>query len=200
MKIEELQSIWSEMSDQLEKQKKLTHEIIIQMTKEKYRGKLQKIAMYEGIGAVICFLAALYILVNFAKLDSWYLILCGIFTIGYLLILPLLVFRSIRQMARIDIARGHYSDNLMAFSKARSQFLFIQRIGIGLAVILMVTTLPVAGKIMNNKDLFTQAASWNWYIPVMLIFLVLFSRWGYRSYQRITQSAENLIRDMDVEQ
>ena len=162
MKIEELQDVWKEMSNELEKQKKLTHEIIINMTRDRYRGKLQKIARYEGVGAVICFMAALYILANFSMLDSWYLMFCGIFTVGYLLVLPLLAFRSIRQMARIDIAKGDYTTNLLAFTKARSQFLFIQRIGIGFAVILMVTALPVAGKIMKNKDLFAESASWNW--------------------------------------
>ena len=197
MKIEELQGIWTELSAELEKQKKLTHEIIIKMTRERYRNKLQKIAIYEGIGAIICFAAALFLLVNFGKLDSWYLMLCGLFTICYLLVLPILVFRSIRQMSRIDIAKGHYTDNLLAFSKARSQFLFLQRIGIGLAFVLMVTALPVASKIMKDRDLFAATATWYWYIPIMLIFLVFFSRWGYRSYRSITLSAENLIRDLE---
>ncbi len=195
MKVEELQSIWIEMSIELEKQKRLNRKIIMQMTQERYTTQLQKIAKYEGIGAVICFATALYILINFLKLDTWYLQLCGVFTLGFLLVMPALVLRSIRNMKKINIVNGTYTENLSAYSKARNQFLFLQRIGIGLAFILMLTTLPVAGKIMNGKDLFEGTQGWYWYLPVMVIFLVLFSRWGYGKYKRITQSAEQIIKE-----
>ena len=193
MKVEELQSIWTEMSDELEKQKKLTRKIIMQMTQERYTNQLTKIAKYEGIGAVFCFAIALYILINFLKLDTWYLQLCGVFTLFFLLIMPMLVLRSIRNMRRINIVEGTYTDNISAYSKARNQFLFLQRIGIGLGFILMITSLPVAGKIMNGKDLFENNQLWYIYLPVMLIFLAVFARWGYGKYKSITQSAEKIL-------
>ena len=89
MDLEEIQTIWSEMSDQLEQQKKLTNELIMKMTQERYRTKFDKITFYESIGAVICFLAAIYFLVNINKLDTWYLLACGIFTIAFLILLPI---------------------------------------------------------------------------------------------------------------
>ena len=196
MKVEELQSIWSDMSTQLEHQKKLTDEIIIEMTQIRYTNKLRKIARYEGTGAIICFILAVTIMLNFGKLDSWYLQLCGIFTTSFLLILPVLVLRSIRAMQRINISSGSYSENLEAFTKARNQFLFIQRIGIGLAFVLILTTLPVSSKIIKGKDMFADSSAWIWYIPIMIIFLVLFSRWGYRAYKNITASAEDMIREL----
>ena len=197
MNVEELQSIWNEMSAELEKQKRLTHEIIIKMTKERYKGQLQKIAKYEGIGAVVCFGAAVFILLNFDKLDTWYLVVCGAFTMMYLLVLPIMVLRSIQNMRRIDISEGNYTDNLQSFTKARDQFLFLQRIGIGLAFLLILTTLPVAGKLMNNKDIFMNSELLLWYMPVMILFLVVFSRWGYKTYKNITKSAENILREVE---
>ncbi|MGI9546843.1 MAG: hypothetical protein ACR2MM_06390 [Flavobacteriaceae bacterium] len=195
MNVEEIQSIWTQMSSELEKQKKLTNEIIMQMTQERYKSKLQTIAKYEGMGAIVCFASALIILFNFYKLDTWYLVLCGLFTLFFLLVLPVLVLRSIRNMKRINIATGNYSDNLLAFSRARNQFLFTQRIGIGLAFVLILTVLPVAGKIMNNRNLIEESEAWIWYIPIMMIFLVFFSLWGYNKYKRITISAENIIKE-----
>ena len=197
MNVEELQSIWNEMSAELEKQKRLTHEIIIKMTKERYKGQLQKIAKYEGIGAVVCFGAAVFILLNFDKLDTWYLAVCGAFTMMYLLVFPIMVLRSIQNMRRIDISEGNYTDNLQSFTKARDQFLFLQRIGIGLAFLLILTTLPVAGKLMDNKDIFMNSELLLWYLPVMIVFLVVFSRWGYKAYKNITQSAENILREVE---
>ena len=195
MNIEELQSTWQEMSLELEKQKKLTHEMIMQMTQIRYKNQLQKIAKYEGFGAIVCFAAALIILMNFGKLDTWYLQICGLFTLSFLLVLPVLVLRSIRNMKQIDIARGTYAENLIAFYKALDRFLFIQRMGIGLGFILIITTLPVAGKIMNDRDLFANSEAWIWYLPVMTIFLFFFARWGYRSYKSMTITAEAILRE-----
>ncbi|MGB5236981.1 MAG: hypothetical protein WBM43_05005 [Flavobacteriaceae bacterium] len=195
MKVEELQSIWTEMSDELEKQKKLTHKIIMQMTQQRYTNQLTKIAKYEGIGAIFCFAIAIYILINFLKLDTWYLQLCGVFTLAFLLVMPALVLRSIRNMRRINIVEGSYTDNISAYTKARNQFLFLQRIGIGLAFVLMITTLPVAGKLLKGKDLFENNHLWYFYLPLMLIFLGIFSRWGYGKYKSITQSAEKILME-----
>ena len=197
MNVEELQSTWAEMSQELEKQKKLTHEIIIDMTQIRYKNQLQKIANYEGFGAVICFVIALVILVNFNKLDTWYLQLCGLITLFFLLVLPVLVLRSIKSMKRIDISQGKYAENLLAFNKARNQFLLIQRMGIGLGFGLIITTLPVAGKILNNRDLFLESQAWIWYVPLMIIFLFFFSRWGYRAYKGITGSAESILMETE---
>lgn len=197
MNVEDLQSTWAEMGQELEKQKKLTHEIIIQMTQIRYQSRLQKIANYEGIGAVICFVIALVILFNFSKLDTWYLQLCGLITLIFLLVLPVLVLRSIQSMKRIDISQGRYVDNLMAFNKARNQFLFIQRLGIGLGFGLIITILPVASKILNNRDLFLESRVWLWYVPLMVVFLIFFSRWGYGAYKRITSSAETILMETE---
>ena len=67
-----MQQTWKEMSLELEKQKKLTTTIILKMTQEKYKNKFGTITIIESIGAVICFIAAIYILINFAKLDTWF--------------------------------------------------------------------------------------------------------------------------------
>ena len=197
MKTGDIQSIWTEMSRELEKQKKLTHEIIMQMTQQRYKNQLQKIAKYEGVGAIICFMTAVAILLNINKLESWYELLCGVFTLAFLIVIPILVLRSIRSMKQINIHKGNYADNLKSFTTARNHFLFIQKIGIGLGFVLMLTILPVASKILKGKDLFQETGAWTWYIPVMLVFLIFFSRWGYRHYNRITRSAGNILRELE---
>ena len=64
MNVEDLQAIWTEMSEELDKQKKLTHEIIMQMTQQRYKSQLQKISNYEGLGAVLCFIIGIGMLAN----------------------------------------------------------------------------------------------------------------------------------------
>ena len=84
MEIEELQATWTQMSEELEKQKKLTKEIILKMTQERFTNKFRKVSFYESLGAIICFGAAIYILINFTKLNGWLEISCGILTLVFL--------------------------------------------------------------------------------------------------------------------
>lgn len=197
MNVEDIQAIWSEMSEELEKQKKLTHEIIMQMTQQRYKSQLQKIANYEGLGAVLCFIIGIGLLLNLNKLDNWYEMICGVFTVVFLLVYPFLSLGSIRAMKRINITEGKYTDTLKAFTKARNNFLLIQRIGIGLGFVLIITILPVATRIIKGKDLFQATGVWIWYTPIMLIMMILISRWGYGHYKRITKSAGNVLGEME---
>lgn len=197
MKVEDLQAIWTEMSEELEKQKKLTHEIIMQMTQQRYKNQLQKISNYEGLGAILCFIIGIGMLVNLNKLETWFELVCGIFTVVFLLVYPFLSLGSIRAMKRINIIEGKYTDTIKAFTKARNNFLMVQRIGIGLGFVLIITVLPVASRILKGKALFQETGVWIWYTPIMLILMILVSRWGYGHYKRITRSAGNILGELE---
>lgn len=198
MEIEELQSVWSEMSDQLEKQKNLTNELIMEMTQNRYSTKFDKLALYETIGAVICFVMAIYLLVNITKLDTWYLLSCGIFTIAFLIILPLITLGLLGKIKRINIVKNSFKETIVSYTKTRNQLLLMQRVGIYLSFILVFTCLPVFSKIMKNKDLFLQTSTLFIYLPVMGIFMFFFSRWGYRCYKNVTNSAENILKELET--
>ena len=197
MNVEDLQAIWTEMSEELDKQKKLTHEIIMQMTQQRYKSQLQKISNYEGLGAVLCFIIGIGLLANLNKLDTWYELICGIFTVLFLLVYPFLSLGSIRAMKRINIDEGKYTDILKKFTKARNRFLLIQRIGIALGFLLVITILPVASRILKGRDLFQETGVWIWYTPIMIILMILVSRWGYGHYKRITKSAGNILSELE---
>ena len=79
MELEEIQATWAQMGRELEKQKRLTNEIIVQMTQQRYSGRFDRISTYETIGAALCFAVVVLILANFGKLDTWYLKACGVF-------------------------------------------------------------------------------------------------------------------------
>jgi hypothetical protein len=198
MDLEEIQTIWSEMSDQLEQQKKLTNEIIMKMTQDRYSNKFDKITFYETIGAIICFLAAIYFLVNIHKLDTWYLLACGIFTIAFLIILPVITLGLLGKIKRMNIVKNSFKETIVGYTKAKNQLLLMQRVGIYLSFVLMFTCLPLFSKIMKNKDLFLQSKIWLIYLPIMAIFFFFFARWGYKCYKNITNSAENILKELEV--
>ncbi|KZS42369.1 hypothetical protein AWE51_02710 [Aquimarina aggregata] len=197
MELEEMQAIWSQMSDQIENQKKLTNKLIMEMTQERFKNKIGIISKYEGMGALICFAAAILILFQLSKLDTWYLLISGIFTIAYLIFLPIYILRSINTMKRINIISNTYKETLIEYAKNRKQFLFSQRLGIYLNFILMIVSLPVIIKLFKDEDIFvTNVEVLYWYIPIMTLFLIFFSKWGYGKYKRLTASATKILEEL----
>ncbi|WP_276392103.1 hypothetical protein [Eudoraea chungangensis] len=200
MKLEEMQEIWSEMSHQIEEQKIITNDLIMKMTKNQYHRKFDRLTFYESIGSVICFIMAFFILINFKDLNTWYLFSSGLFTVVFLIVLPILTLGSIGRLKRLDVSRSNLKEMIIKYKKYKGQLLLIQRLGIYLSFLLMFTVLPVFSKIMKGKDLFIENHSLLLiYMLVMSVFLLFFSRWGYKCYQNITKSAEDVLKELDME-
>ncbi|MFZ6664211.1 hypothetical protein [Peijinzhouia sedimentorum] len=199
MELEEMKNTWLEMSRRLEKQEILTNQVIEKMTKERYVNKFSKLQIYETIGSVICYGSAIFLIINFEKLDSWYLILFGIITLLLLLVLPVLTLRKIGNMKKLNIANSNYKDVLVGFQKAKKALFFTQKMTLYLSLVLAIIILPVTSKIFKNKDLFEAAHINNlWiYIPILLIFLFFLSRWVFKGYRSVTNSAENILKEID---
>ena len=199
MEIEKMQALWSDMSDQLEQQKKLTNEIIMSMTQEKFSNKFRTISKYETIGAVICFMVASYILANFAVLDTWYLKACGIFNLTFLLGLPILVLRALRKIQRLNIIDNNYKDTLVSYTKAKTNLLRFQQFAIVASFFLMFALSAVFSKIQSNEDFFMMERNTGSYvvIGIAMVFVIFVSKWGYGHYKRITDSAEELLKGLE---
>ncbi len=199
MEIEEMQALWSEMSDQLEQQKKLTNEIIMNMTQEKYSNKFKTISRFESLGAIVCFAAALYILFNFSKLEGVIEIGCGIFTLAFLILMPVLVLKSLWSLKNFNIGQKTTKETLVTYTAKKKQLLYLQQLGIYACFVLMFTIMPVTSKIMSNKDFFSIPRDIGFYLGIglALIFLFFYARWGYGCYKKITNSAESLLKGME---
>lgn len=199
MDLEEIKAVWSEMSDQLDKQKKLTNEIILNMTQERYSNKFQKITIIESFGAFICFITALYLMLNFGKLDTWYLLLCGIITLGFMLVLPVLVLRSLTKIKNLNITQGTYKDTIVKYARVKKNLLMQQQFGMYGGVVVFFTSLAVFAKMFKDEDIFMHQQEVGVYIftVVVLILLVFFTRWGYNCYKSITSSAENILKELE---
>tara|TARA_R100000789_G_C2893108_1_gene118081 strand:+ start:305 stop:529 length:225 start_codon:yes stop_codon:yes gene_type:complete len=64
MELEEMKNLWEGMNDRIEKQERLTKNLIGNVTEEKYHSKLKKIRYSEIIGTIICYLGAIYLIMN----------------------------------------------------------------------------------------------------------------------------------------
>ena len=199
MELEELKSKWEVLSNTLDNQQKLTDKIIIKMTQDQYQNRINNIAFPETIGAVACFVFFLLTISFFNRLDTWYLRACGVFSAAFFLVFPLLSLWNINKMRQINVVQN-YRQSLLEFAKRRHQFLLIQQVGVVGGFVLMVACLPVASKIMSNKDLFIgHSTVWYLYLPIGATFLFFFSRWAYSCYYRMTKKTEELLKGINQE-
>ena len=194
-----MKTLWEEMSRRVEKLEIVNEQNIMEMTQQKYTNKFSKIMFYESLGSVICYVSGIYLLINIAKLDTWYLMLCGIFTIVFLLLLPVFSLRSLSKLKRLDLTNYSYTETVVRFAKSKRRVLLLQRAGVYLSLLLFLTILPVTNKIFNNKDMFImEMEAFPWiFVGIVFVVLIFFVRWGYGCYKSITESAENVLKELE---
>lgn len=199
MELDEMKTLWTDMSQQLEAQKVLTDKMIVQMTQQRYTSKLQAISIPEIIGAVICFATVLFITGNFGKLDTWYLQLSGGLTALACLILPILSLRSLQQLRIINISKATYREALVSYLQSKNHFMKLQRITYYLSFFLILVMLPVMGKLLSGVDVITEDKDWIWIAPAAVPLFYFFAKWVYKKYQSTTAAAEEILRSLDEE-
>jgi hypothetical protein len=197
MEFEEMKSLWEEMSGKFEQQKKLNDLVIIRMTKSDYKNKIMKIFIPELIGALTCFAAVLYILISFQKLDKWYLMACGVVSVFILVLLPILSFNAIHKIRSVNILNNNYKQSLLEYSKGKRQFVFIQKLSFYLGAILLLTVLPVMGRLIGGKDLFIETHLWLWY-AIGYTFFYGFSKWVFGKYNKTAAEAEEILKELEI--
>ncbi len=196
MELEEMKNRWEEMSLDLEKQKKITDSLIIKMTRAGYQNKISFIRLSETLGSLVGIASFLLIAINFQRLNTWYLALCGVITCVILLLLPLLSLRAIRRLRSIPIVEHNYKEMLSEFSRARIQFISAQKWSFYLGPLLLVAVLPVMGAVIGERDLFKTSLLWLVY-AISFPFFSWFAKWVFKSYSRATAAAENILKDLE---
>jgi len=190
MELEEMQAAWSQMSQQLEAQKKLTDEIILKMTKQRYQNHWNKIATPEKIGGVICYAAVIALIINFNKLDTLALQISGVLCIIILTILPILSLKTIRDLQHIDISENNYK-------QGKKRFINFQKLNIGISFLFMLLTIPVSAKLFNGENLFeTMDKKLLIALPVCFFFFYLLIRFVSKCYKGVIKNSEAILEDI----
>ena len=164
-----------------------------------YRSLIKKITLPEITGSIVCIAGAMYVAVNFSKLDTLLLQSVGIVSILTLLILPGLSLLSIYKLNSIgDVSKSHAAV-LKEFAVKKLQFLKLQKLNVTLSYLLMVTMIILFSKFFDGKDLSVNKNFWLISLPVGYIFLLFYSKWIMKYYRNTLKQAQELLNELSAE-
>lgn len=197
MELENMKVIWSEMSDRLDKQKKMTDEIILKMAHEQSSSRLNRIIRLEFFGIIISAGILIYLLINFNRLENWLNITGGV---GTLLILCLGIgyaLKIIREAKKIDVAKNSYDQTLQDFTRLRKSLGFYKKLSIGINVIFPFFLLPVVFSLFLSKDLLADFPQFgrSLLICFLLTPVVLYLLINY--YRRNVSQVKDALKDLE---
>ncbi len=198
MEIEELQATWNQISEELEKQKKLTNEIILKMTHKNYKDKLNKIAIPEKISAVFTYVFAAILLLRFYELDTLPLQICGVITLAILIVLPYFSLKYLSDMQNLNVSQLSYKESIIKHEKSKQRYQRFLKFTVYAGFVLMLIIIPVASKIFNGDDIFTepQGNFWYWFLPLGLVFYYLFTRKIIGCYDSNIKKAGMILKEL----
>ncbi|MGB5500620.1 MAG: hypothetical protein WBM77_16935 [Maribacter sp.] len=199
MEIEELQATWTQMSEELEKQKKLTKEIILKMTHQDYKNRLNKIAIPEKISAVFTYVVAAILLFRFYELDTLPLQICGVITLCILIVLPYFSLKYLNAMRNLDVSVLNYKESIVAYEKSKQRYQRFMKFTVYAGFFLMLIIIPVTSKIFNGDDIFSESQGyfWFWFLPLGMVFYYLFTRKIIACYNSNIKKAGILLEDLE---
>lgn len=197
MELDDLKGIWDN-TDNRSPQQKLTTKIIEQMTKEKYQSTINRITYPEIIGSIICLAAAVFIMLNFYRLDTGFLQGTGVLSILLLLMLAVISFLSLRQLKVTgDLGRPHAAI-LQTFASRKMVFYKLQKINVVLCYLLLVTVIILFSKFFGGNDITGSKYFWTFSFTIGYIFLLFFSKYVTNVYKNTLQQTEELLQDLQL--
>lgn len=195
MELDDLKNTWDAQNNNIEQQN-LTYKIFDQMTEKKYKSKIEKIAYPEIIGSLICLTAAVFIGINFYKLDTAFLQGIGVLSILLLLTLSIISFLSLRQLTMVADLSRPYAEVLEAFAIQKLKFYKLQKINITLSYLLLVTITILLLKLFYGKDITGSKYFWIFSFTIGYIFLLFFSTYVYKFYKKTLTQTKELLQEL----
>lgn len=195
MELDDLKSTWNKQSSDADQQL-LTIQIIDKMTQKKYKSKINKIVYPEIIGSLVCLMAAVFIAINFYKLNTTFLQGVGVLAILLLLIVSINSFLSLKQLTLAGNANKPYAEALKTFALQKLRFYKLQKINITLSYLLLVTIVILLSKFFSGKDITDSKYFWTFSITIGYLFLLFFSTFVTKFYRNTISQTEKFLQEL----
>lgn len=196
MELDEMKSLWADVSLRVEKQDKIQKELLMEITKQKFRSKLDNVRVPEIIGSFVCVGYAMYLLSHFPELELWYNQVFALVSVLILIILPVSSLTIIKSMRSLRLDSDTPAVLLEKFSKSKVRFFKLQRYGIIFGAMLMFTILPPYAE-LNGSEYVSDPMFWIIFIPSGPVLMYLLSRWVLKKYKGVIESSEKMLEELE---
>jgi hypothetical protein len=194
MELDDLKNTWNDANSQ--EQPGFTTKMIDLVTQKNYATRVHRIIYPEVIGALVCLFAALYIVLNFFRLDTTFLIAVGAFSIVLLCAIAAIGVLSLTRIYKKPDLNKTYAESLKELAVQTLQFHKLQKVNVSMCYLLLVCVVVLLSKIVNGVDLSTNKYYWTFSFTIGYIFLMFYSRWVSRHYQKSLQQAKDLLQEL----
>ncbi len=197
MELDEMKSLWADLSLQVEKQDKIQKELLLQITKQKFRSKMNAVNIPEIIGSLVCVGYAMYFLARFSDFEIWYNQVFALVNIFIMIVLPVASLSAIKGMRGLRLDSESQVSILDKFTKSKIRFWKVQRYGMVFGGVIMITILPPLAELNGSIEKIQNPIFWMIYIPAGLVFMYLFTRFVYKKYKGTIEASEKMLRQID---
>ena len=196
MELEELKTAWEELSRKVEKQDIISKQMIEKITRQQYQSRLNSIAYPEKIATVICYVYAFLLVVNFSRLQDQLTQICGVVSIAYLLIVPMLTLSAIRGLKKVPVTMMTYSEAIQLYARKKIGFQKLQKWNVFFAYLFMFVTVPVTLALLGKTHV-NIPRLWMLIIGPGTVVYLLFSYWVLKSFDAVLKGAEAMISQLE---
>ncbi len=197
MELEEMKSIWGELSGKVENQEKIKKEELMKMTKKKYHNSLGTIYFPEILGAVICFAYAGFFVFQIDKLEIFANQLFAVFNTVLMIVLPIISLVMLYRFSRLNISDNSPMELLEKFKKDKQFYRDFQIVTAVLSGLFAMTVLPPLAELMGKVDMVSNPNFWMIYVPIGVICVFFFGRWTVKKYTRALDKAQEVIEGIE---
>ncbi len=191
-----MKTTWEMLSKQIDNQEKLTNQLIERVTAQNFRSTLSRIVYPEYAGALVCYAGAAYLIWNFTRIDLWLMQIFGIVAIVLLIILPIISFISVRELKSVKFSIQSYSETIRKYARQKIRFQKLQTLNIALAMIVMLTSIPVLVNI-QGKEITSIPYFWTLLFPTGIALFFAFTFWVLRHYNNALKEAEEVLSEIN---
>jgi len=149
------------------------------------------------VGTVVAFIGAAYIIFNFVKLNTFFYQCLGVFTILYLLVMPIISLMILRQLDSVGDVTKPYAETLKNFATQKVRFIKFQKASVLTAYVLMVCVMLLCVKFFSKNLISDHKLFWICSFSFGYIFLYFFSKWVLGKYGKALRQAEELLREVE---
>ncbi len=197
MELDEMKTLWADVSLRVEKQDKIQKELLIEITKQKFRKKLNTVRISEILGSLVCIGYAMYLLSHFSEFELWYNQIFALISIFIMIALPTASLTAIKGMRNVRIDSETPSTILNTFIKNKIRFEKVHRYGMIAGGVVMITILPPLAELRGSLAKISSPMFWVIYIPVCLVLMIFLSRWVLKKYKGVIDSSEKMLKELE---